>query len=302
MSNKQGNKEVIMLDDEEEEEEEEKGAAQAKEERPRPEITVEETNAHAWEKKNEKNYDPDITIEETNAHAWEKKEPVPAEKSIIAQAPNDITGDITIDFSTRGASLMDGTSNTQVPNPNANSAPPINIDADTPEFDLNDETAPLQMSVNQADDGDENDHDHYADDKSPTNHHVESDHAEPIEFDVKTPKLKNDFSAFNAIIAHERRSANRMDTSSTRSPMVSASLPPDFDKSNFSFDFTDALDAFPSPLIGTQDSRRKSRKSRVSLPLEVQFTEALQRAVEKHCHDDEEVFMERREQPVVSFF
>jgi len=93
--------------------------------------------------------------------------------------------------------------------------------------------------------------------------------------------VQQDFTKFNKSIANQ-----------VRSPLITASLPIkpnlEFEKSRYSFDFTDALDSINSPAAFSQDAmRRKSRKSRGSLPFDLQFIEAVQKAVDRHVPEEE---------------
>lgn len=93
--------------------------------------------------------------------------------------------------------------------------------------------------------------------------------------------VQQDFTKFNNSIANQ-----------VRSPLITASLPIkpnlEFEKSRYSFDFTDALDSINSPAAFSQDAmRRKSRKSRGSLPFDLQFIEAIQKAVDRHVPKEE---------------
>lgn len=110
-----------------------------------------------------------------------------------------------------------------------------------------------------------------------------------------------DFSRFNKSISKKSDCTNNcVDPKQLRSPLLSCSMPLkrslDMDRSPFSFDFTDALDCINSPSAFSQDSsRRKSRKSRGSLPFDLQFAEAIQKAVEIHVPENERVDFSRKD-------
>ena len=122
---------------------------------------------------------------------------------------------------------------------------------------------------------------------------------EKMEDGVKLPEV--DFSRFNKSISKKNDSANNsVDPNQLRSPLLSCSMPIkrslDMNRSRFSFDFTEALDCINSPSAFSQDSsRRKSRKSRGSLPFDLQFAEAIQKAVEIHVPEDERVDFSRKD-------
>ena len=122
---------------------------------------------------------------------------------------------------------------------------------------------------------------------------------EKMEDGVKLPEV--DFSRFNKSISKKSDSANNsVDPNQLRSPLLSCSMPVkrslDMNRSRFSFDFTEALDCINSPSAFSQDSsRRKSRKSRGSLPFDLQFAEAIQKAVEIHVPEDERVDFSRKD-------
>lgn len=112
---------------------------------------------------------------------------------------------------------------------------------------------------------------------------------------------ENNFASFNNIILNEKNNSMTEDVGDEEKSACNSSSAfqsPRFalNKSRFSFDFTNALDGIQSPAAGTsssQDVRRKSsRKSRGSLPLDVQFAEALQRAVDKHVPEEERAPLE----------
>lgn len=105
---------------------------------------------------------------------------------------------------------------------------------------------------------------------------------------------EKDFTTFNHMISQEKENTiqeNSKDNTVTISSPGALLQSPQFalDKSRFSFDFGNALDGMQSPTgCASQDMRRKSsRKSRGSLPLDVQFSEALQRAVDKHVPEED---------------
>jgi len=113
-------------------------------------------------------------------------------------------------------------------------------------------------------------------------------------------RVEKDFSSFNTMISQQGKEEedNEMQIQTNREnseieqqqPYIQAHNGFDspkfaFDKSRLSFDFGEALEGIPSPV----DLRRKSRrKSRASLPFDVQVTEALQKAVNRHVPEDEE--------------
>lgn len=118
---------------------------------------------------------------------------------------------------------------------------------------------------------------------------------------------ERDFTAFNNMISQEKENTlvennTNNNNNSTKNTTITVNSPatqfqsPKFslDKSRFSFDFGNALEGMQSPVgCGSQDMRRKSsRKSRGSLPLDVQFSEALQRAVDKHVPEEDRVALD----------
>ncbi|XP_065649740.1 DNA topoisomerase 2-binding protein 1-A isoform X1 [Hydra vulgaris] len=96
-------------------------------------------------------------------------------------------------------------------------------------------------------------------------------------------KYDLDFSNFNKAIANERslQSENVQFRVSNSFPAIS-NTPGLMNPLHLSFDFTDALDAVKSPVALSQDSFKRNRKSRGSLPFDIQFAEAMQRAVDMH--------------------
>ena len=120
--------------------------------------------------------------------------------------------------------------------------------------------------------------------------------------DISSGKfLEKDFSSFNTMISKEPNTTTTA-TSSDKENNNSFVIPankfdsPQFalDKSRFSFDFGDALEGMPSPAPNSsQDLRRKSsRKSRGSLPIGIQFSEALQIAADRHVPEEERAAMD----------
>ena len=132
---------------------------------------------------------------------------------------------------------------------------------------------------------------------------------DPTLNDISSGKrLERDFSSFNTMISKEstttpvavksytNNSAINKENNNTITTPVNQFDSPKFalDKSRFSFDFGEALEGMPSPAPNSQDLRRKSsRKSRGSLPIGIQFTEALQRAVDRHVPEEERAAMDK---------
>ena len=104
-----------------------------------------------------------------------------------------------------------------------------------------------------------------------------------ISLEIEKPKFDLDFSNFNKIIADERKmqSGNFQSRISSSSPAIS-SVAGIINPVHLSFDFTDALEAVQSPIALSQGSFKRNRKSRGSLPFDIQFAEAMQKAVDKH--------------------
>lgn len=133
-----------------------------------------------------------------------------------------------------------------------------------------------------------------------------SDLNQSIKENAKKQNSITDFSNFNESLAKERANqkcdhenvsatidGKEVENVSSRTPLsvkeptISVKAPLEMNKSRYSFDFTDALDSIQSPAVLSQDSRRKSRRSRGSLPFDVQFAEAIQRAVDKHVPEED---------------
>ena len=136
----------------------------------------------------------------------------------------------------------------------------------------------------------------------------------PSLHDISSGKcLETDFSSFNTMISKESTSITTTTTTvcDDNENNNSFTIPlnkfdsPKFalDKSRFSFDCGEALEGIPSPAPNSsQDLRRKSnRKSRGSLPIGIQFSEALQRAVDKNVSEEEKAAMEEIFTKRVSF-
>ena len=257
-------------------------------------MTVEETNAHAWDRQPKENEKPEQRDEK--------------EKSIIAAPPS--TDGISFDFSVRGASLMCTEANKST-------------NKSRTEEIMNDEVEEASTTVNN------NSINNESVSVIPNESRNESKMDETVviqkEKENTPPSVTTtDFSAFNSFIAKERREsvAAAADKSSTNMEedgrKLTSSVPDEilgksrrssfFERSRFSFDFSDALEGWKSPAAATttssQGSNRRSsmRRSRASLPFDVLFTEALQKAVNQHCPDDEDVFdYDDGEKPQVYF-
>ena len=121
-------------------------------------------------------------------------------------------------------------------------------------------------------------------------------------------RQQTDFSSFNTMIAQQSKTGVKKTPAHPAQPNAQnkennnhgIEIPTEFkspkfalNKSRFSFDFGEALDGMQSPATNSQDLRRKSsRKSRGSLPFDVQFTEALQRAVDREVPEEQRKAMD----------
>lgn len=168
---------------------------------------------------------------------------------------------VSFNLSNRGASIMDGLDTVIRPN--------VSVDEtqDTGNFKLANNPTAI--------------------DKTPTSRKLNE-----ISSGVRKEK---DFASFNDMISQKNATPGNKNKENTEIKIPITYDSPKFplDKSRFSFDLGDALDGMQSPANSSQDLRRKSsRKSRGSLPFDVQMTEALQRAVDRHVPEDERIALD----------
>ena len=220
------------------------------------------------------------TVDTTVSRVENKSSKTSNANNVVSNCKNEQL--TSFDMSKRGASIMDGFDSVTRPN--------ISVD-ETQQGPLN-KAAGLKAlpCVKATDVGD------------PTLHDISSG-----------KRLETDFSSFNTMISKEATS-----TTTTTSTVCnkeknnnSFTIPPNnfdspkfaLDKSRFSFDCGEALEGIPSPAPNSsQDLRRKSsRKSRGSLPIGIQFSEALQRAVDKNVSEEEKAALDEIFAKRVSF-